>query len=203
MKRYNILIFLLVVVLFALLIVYNSDVFQAKNSSEWKPIAKRYNTDDASVAFDEIKSELKLIPQIYTEDDAAEGSFFIISNDKVMSDITIIDKFIADSESQTPSCITIVNYNENYGETENPIIIRVLHNGFRYYAIEDDTRIANSENDYNEFAFDYLKAFEENNDKIYVLLNDKNMNYSQYMKSLTSSNSKDFIEAYVFCYYKN
>lgn len=172
-----------------------------KIKSGWQLIPKKYNTDDAAKALDEIKSELQLIPQKYNTDDAAAGDCFVILNEKVTSKIEIIDKFISDCQSQTPTSLTIVCYSTKYGT--NPIITKILYNGFKYYAIEDDTRITNSNSDYHEFEFKYLKVFEENNHKTYVLVNDKKINYSQYIKSLLSSNSKYAIDHQILCDYDN
>lgn len=199
MKKVYILI---CAILMVLLIGCNNITVSTGGTNEFDKI-KKYNTDDAAKVLDEIKSELQLIPQKYNTDDAAQGDYFVILNEKVTSKIEIIDKFISDCQSQTPTTLTIVRYSTKYGTTRNPIIIKILYNGFKYYAIEDDTRITNSNTDYHEFAFKYLKVFEENNHKTYVLVNDKKINYSQYIKSLVSSNSKDAIDHQVLCDYNN
>jgi hypothetical protein len=57
--------------------------------------------------------------------------------------------------------------------------------------------------DYHEFEFKYLKVFEEDNHKKYLLLNDKKINYDQYMKSISSSHSNDWIDSQFLYSYKN
>lgn len=149
--------------------------------------------------FDKIKSELQLIPQKYNIDNAVKYSYFVILTEKVKSKIEIIDRFVSDSQNQNPTSISIVQYTVEGKQ----IISKIVYDGIKYYGIEDDTRVTDSNTDYHEFEFKYLKVFEENNRKIYVLLNDKEINYTQYIKSLTSSNSKDSIDHQVLCSYNN
>lgn len=185
-KRRNIVkkvYILMCVILMVLLIGYNNKTVSTEGTNE----------------LDKIKPELQLIPQKYNTDNAVKDGYFVILNQEVKSKIEIIDKFVSDSQNQKPTSITIVQYTLE-GEQ---IISKVVYDGIKYYAIEDDTRVTDSNTEYRESEFEYIKVFEENNHKTYVLVNDKEINYSQYIKSLVSSNSKDSIDHQVICGYNN
>lgn len=153
--------------------------------------------------FDKMKSELQLIPQEYNTNNAVKDGYFVISDEEVKSKIEIIDNFVSNSQNQKSTFITIIQYSTKYSTNRTPVITKILYNGIKYYAISDGTRVTNSNTDYHEFEFKYLKVFEEDNHKKYILLNDKKINYDQYMKSLSSSHSNDWIDAKFLCSYKN
>ena len=110
-----------------------------------------------------------------------------------------MDKFVSDSQNQKSTSITVVQCNIDGKQ----IISKIVYDGIKYYGIEDDTRIIDSNTKYHEFEFKYLKIFEENNRKIYVLLNDKEITYNQYIKSMLSSNSNYWIDHQFLCSYNN
>ena len=152
--------------------------------------------------FNKMKSELQLIPKEYNTDNAVKDGYFVISDGQVKSKIEVIDNFVSASQNQKSTFITIVQYSTKYSTNRTPTITKILYNGSNYYGISDDSRVTNGNTDYHEFEFKYLKVFEEYNNKIYVLLNDKKINYDQYMKSIYSSHSNDWIDAEFLCSYK-
>lgn len=149
--------------------------------------------------FDKLKSELLLIPKVYNIDNADKDGSFVIRNEEAKSRSEIIDKFISDSQNQKPTSITIVQYTAEGKQ----IISKIVYDGIKYYGIEDDSRVTDNNKEYHEFEFKYLKVFKENNRKTYVLFNVKEINYTQFIRSLTSSNSKDFIDHQFLCSYNN
>ncbi|MGH4123444.1 MAG: hypothetical protein ACREV6_11015 [Clostridium sp.] len=156
---------------------------------------KTVNTEGTN-KFDKIKSELSLIPKEYNINNADKDGYFVISNGEVKSKFEIIDKFVSDSQNEKPAFITIVYYSTN----RKPIITKIVYDGIKYYGIRDDTRFTE---EYREFEFKYLKVFEENHHKTYLLFNDKEISYAQYIKSIASSNSNDFIDHHFLCSYNN
>ncbi|MBC8059769.1 MAG: DUF4362 domain-containing protein [Clostridiaceae bacterium] len=178
---------------------YSSTSFSDKKESGVLATVKKNLSEKNTRVFDKLKSGLLLIPKEYSIDNAIKDGYFVVLNEEVKSKIEIIDQFVSDSQNKKATSITIVQYNL----VGNPIIIKIFYDGIKYYVIEDDTRVPRSDTKYFEFEFKYLNVSEDNNRKKYLLLNDKGINYDQYMRSMLSSNYNDHIEGLCFCSYKN
>ena len=124
---------------------------------------------------------------------------FVILHEEANSKLEDMDKFVSDSQSGKETSITIAQYTIK-GDTS---ITKIIYDGTKYYGVEKDTTYNSDNPEYRQFEFKYLKAFEENNVKTYLLFNDNEITYSKYIKSMISSNSNDWIEHQFICDYKN
>lgn len=144
--------------------------------------------------FEEIKAELNKIPKDYSSDMATEDGNFVVVHGSVKSDIDILNKFAEDSQSGKEASIVIVQYTIE----GDPIIMKIIYDGSKYYGVKDNTRDEFGIAEYTESEFKHLKIFEEDNEKIYYLL-DEDISYKDLMKSLESSDSSNRIKSWFIC----
>ena len=141
-------------------------------------------------SFDKIKSELLLIPREYSSDSAVSDGCFVSVHGNMKSSANTIEDFILDSSKGKPTTITIFEYTIE----GDPIITKTIYDGSKYYGIVDNTRDAFGIKEYHEFEFKYFREFKYDNSKNYYLLNDNEITYNEFNKSMISSNSNDNIE---------
>lgn len=154
-------------------------------------------TSEISSKFDKIIAELSQIPEKYTVEKAVEDGCFVVVHGKVKSDLKIIDEFVSNSENGKSASITVVQYTIE----GDPIITKVIYDGTNYYGIEDNTRDDYGTPQYQDFEFKYLKIFEEHDSKMYILFNDNEITYDEYIKSMLSSSSEAWIDHRFICSY--
>ena len=150
---------------------------------------------------DEIKYELSLIPKEYSEKTATEDGCFVIAHDGLKSEISIMDTFVSDSKNKKSSSIIIVYYTDE----GDPILIKVVYNGHKYYGIVDNTRdefSSQRNTGYRKFKYKYLKGFEVNDRISYYLTNDNNLTNEDILQSWASCQSNDWIDMEYLCSYK-
>jgi hypothetical protein len=125
-----------------------------------------------------------------------DGDFVVVQG-IVKAETGIVDSFVSATQKGNRSSIRIVQYTVE----GDPIITTVTFDGKKYFGTVDATRDKFGSSGVREFAYPYLKVFEDDGSTIVILVNDNSITQSDYIKSMLSSDSKDWIDHQVLCSY--
>jgi hypothetical protein len=144
------------------------------------------------------RTEVKEIPREYQPEEAVVAGHVVIVHGTMLSEPAILSGFIEGTGKGEKKDLTIVQYTVE----GDPIVTSVSYDGTVYRGIEDTTRDRFGPQEQRAFEFRYLKDFRDKGRRMVILVDDDTLTFEKYIKSLTSSQSDDWIPHHILCGYQ-
>jgi len=143
-----------------------------------------------------LRSTLAKIPMVYPIQEAKNDKHLVnLSVEPYVYNQTILKSFIDKVRLGMDAELIFVAYTDE----GDPILTIVQFSGDTFFAVVDTTRDKFGRRSIEEFKFSTLVTFKEANGNGYYLFN-TDVTYEQYMKSLISSDSEDWIDHLYLCH---
>jgi hypothetical protein len=140
--------------------------------------------------YNHLRSTLAKIPLIYPVEDAKNDKLLVnLQVEPYVYNPTVLQSFLNKVNQGTETELIFVIYTDE----GDPILTIVQYTGDTFLAVMDTTRDKFSRKHIEEFKFSKLITFKENNHNSYYLFN-TDVTYEQYMRSMLSSDSADWID---------
>lgn len=143
-------------------------------------------------------TEGKEIPKAYQPEEAVAAGHVVIVHGTMLSDPAILSGFIEGTGRGEKKDLTVVQYTVE----GDPIVTSVSYDGTVYRGIEDTTRDRFGPQEQRAFEFRYLKDFKDKERNMVILVDDDTLTFEDYIRSLTSSQSDDWIPHHILCGYQ-